>query len=289
MESAIKYINSQEAAKILGVNVSSIKRWTDGGKLECIQTIGGHRKFLMEHLASFVKKNKKKASKVNVFTIESSKDLEINYHVLKGDFDFLKSFVLKQALKNNREEIQKVLTGLYLGQYPLYMIYDHLITPVLYEIGRRWMRNKLSVTEEHIASQIIRDSVIRLQGIIRVPQQKIGCVICLNLSSELHDIALKMVQNILEVRGFRTYFSGQKTPFLDLDQLIKQIKPDRLYISSTVISNRKDSQQEIEHLFRLSIKNKTQVFVGGSGFDQLKYNHFPQVQRLSDFEEVFNS
>ena len=119
MESAVKYINSQEAAKILGVNVSSIKRWTDEGKLECIQTVGGHRKFLMEHLASFVKKNKKKTSKVNVFTIESSKDLEINYHVLKGDFDFLKSFVLKQVLKNNRDEIQKVLTGLYLGQYPL--------------------------------------------------------------------------------------------------------------------------------------------------------------------------
>jgi excisionase family DNA binding protein len=289
MESAVKYINSQEAAKILGVNVSSIKRWTDEGKLECIQTVGGHRKFLMEHLASFVKKNKKKASKVNVFSIETSKDLEINYHVLKGDFDFLKSFVLKQVLKNNRDEIQKVLTGLHLGQYPLYMIYDHLITPVLYEIGRRWMKKKLSVTEEHIASQIIRDSVIRLQGIIRVPQQKIGRAICLNLSSELHDIALKMVQNILEVRGFRTYFSGQKTPFLDLDQLLKQIKPNRLYISSTVISNRKDSQQEIEHLFRLSIKNKTGVFVGGSGFDQLKYNHFPQVQRLSDFEEVFNS
>jgi methanogenic corrinoid protein MtbC1 len=288
METTVKFINSQEAAKILGVNVSSIKRWTDEGILECIQTVGGHRKFLMEHLASFVKKNKKKASKVNVFTIETNKDLNINYYVLKGDFNFLRSFVLKQVLQYNRDEIQNVLTGLFLGRYTLYRIYDNLITPVLHEIGKRWMKNKLSVTEEHIASQIIRDSVYRLQGIIRIPEQKIGRAICLNLSSELHDIALKMVQNTLEVRGFRTYFSGQKTPFLDLDQLLKQIKPDRLYISSTVIGNRKDTQQEIDHLFHICIKNKTQVFVGGIGFDHLKYNHFPQVQRLFDFEEVFN-
>ncbi len=289
MEAAIKYINSQEAAKILGVNVSSIKRWTDEGILECIQTVGGHRKFLMEHLASFVKKNKKKASKVNVYTIENNKDLEINYYVLKGNFDFLKSYVLKQALQNNRDEIQRILTGLYLGQYPLYMIYDKLITPVLYEIGQLWMKHKLSITQEHIASQIIRDSVIRLQGIIRVPNQKVGLAICLNLSSELHDIALKMVQNLLELRGYRTYFSGQITPFLDLDQLLKQVKPDRLYISSTVIGNPEDSQQEVDHLFRISKKNNTQVFVGGIGFDHLKYDHFPQVQRLFDFEEVFNS
>ncbi|MCB0298451.1 MAG: helix-turn-helix domain-containing protein, partial [Calditrichaeota bacterium] len=46
----IQHFNSQEAAKILGVNVSTIKRWTDEGKLQCIKSVGGHRKFLMDHL-----------------------------------------------------------------------------------------------------------------------------------------------------------------------------------------------------------------------------------------------
>ena len=64
MESNVNYLNSEEAAKVLGVNVSSIKRWTDEGKLECIRTVGGHRKFLMNHLANFAEKNKKKSSKI---------------------------------------------------------------------------------------------------------------------------------------------------------------------------------------------------------------------------------
>ena len=122
-----------------------------------------------------------------------------------------------------------------------------------------------------------------------MPHQKIGHVICLNLSSELHDIALKMVQNILEIRGFRAYFSGQGTPLVDLDPLFKKIKPDRFYISSTVISNYKESQREIDHLFSYCTKNKTQVFVGGIGFDKIKYDHFPEVKRLLNFEDVYNS
>ena len=33
---------------------------------------------------------------------------------------------------------------------------------------------KISIAEEHIASQAISDAIIRLQGIIRIPRKKIG-------------------------------------------------------------------------------------------------------------------
>ena len=46
---------ASQIAEIIGVNVSTIKRWTDSGKLECQQTIGGHRKFHLNHLRKFLK------------------------------------------------------------------------------------------------------------------------------------------------------------------------------------------------------------------------------------------
>jgi len=286
MSSEIHFLNSEEAAKVLGVNVSSIKRWTDEGKLECIRTIGGHRKFQMDHLGNFLDKNKKKASRVNVFSVENNKDLELNYQILKGNFDFLNSYILAQALKSQRVRIQQVLTGLYLGQYPLHEIYDNFLTPVLHEIGNRWKQNNLSITEEHIASQIIRDAIIRLQGIIKVPRINIGYVLCLNLSSELHDIGLKMVQNILELRGFITFYSGQKTPYFDLEQLLTKIKANRLYISSTIIEDIDKDQKEVNILYNLCKNNSIYVFVGGTGFDQLDYSHPAVVRRLITFEDV---
>ena len=58
--------NSNQIAEIIGVNVSTIKRWTDSGKLECQQTIGGHRKFHLNHLRKFLKKNQKLSVNINL-------------------------------------------------------------------------------------------------------------------------------------------------------------------------------------------------------------------------------
>jgi excisionase family DNA binding protein len=289
MEISSKVLNSEEAARVLGVNVSSIKRWTDEGKLECIRTIGGHRKFQMQHLASFVKRNKKIMSKINIFTIENTEDLEINYYILKGDFEYLTVYLIEKAILGKRDEVQNVLTGLHLSQYPLYQIYDQLITPVLHQIGNQWTEQALTITEEHIASQIIRDAIIRLQGIIRVPRNKIGQVICLNLSSELHDIALKMVQNLLELRGFQTYFTGQKTPYLDLERMLLKIQPDRLYISSTYNEDERLAQLEVEKIYELCGKAKIKVFIGGRAFDHIKFDNQIIPVRLMTFQDVYES
>ena len=46
----MKYLNSKEVAMIMGVHVSTVKRWTDAGNLPCYQTPGGHRKFILSHI-----------------------------------------------------------------------------------------------------------------------------------------------------------------------------------------------------------------------------------------------
>jgi excisionase family DNA binding protein len=289
MAEEISFLNSVEAAKILGVNVSSIKRWTDAGKLECIQTSGGHRKFLMSHLTRFIEQNDKNTSKVNVFPIESEEDVEISFHVLKGDFNYLTEYVLQKARSSDRTSVLKVLSGLYLSHYPLHEIYDQLVTPVLQQIGVMWMNDQLSVIEEHIAAQTIREAISRMQGIIRSPEQKNGKALFINLSSELHDIGLKMAENILELRGFYTYFSGQMTPFIKMEQLFDKIQPDRLYVSSTYVFNRASAQQEVDDLFNISRIYNTRVYLGGRGWDVLKYDDSIVVKRIYTFEEMHNS
>jgi len=287
MQPSIKYFNSEDAAKILGVNVSTIKRWTESGALECIKTAGGHRKFLMSHLASFVEKNKKKNSKVNLFTLESEQDIEISYRILKGDFQFLNKYVLEQALRCNREEIQQVFNGLYLGQYPLHQIYDLIVTPVLHQIGYMWSEDELSVIQEHLASQAIKDCISRLQGILRLPEPNGQTALCLTPSRELHDIPLKMVDYILEARGFTVLFSGQITPLEKIEQTFSTYKFDRLYISSTNIDERDQLQEEVNTLCSIAQDYNCNVYVGGRSFDVIDFSHPAVKRRLYTFEEVY--
>lgn len=285
----LQTLNSIEAANILGVNVSTIKRWTEEGKLECIKTAGGHRKFLMSHLAAFLERNKKKTSRATLIPLESKTDLLLNFHIMKGNFEYLVNFVREQALAGNRERVQQVLNGLYLGQYPLHVIYDQVLTPALHQIGNLWAEEQISVIEEHFASQAIRDSLIRLQGIIRIPTEKIGAALCLNFSSELHDIALKMVDHVLEARGFRVMFSGQITPALNLERIFAAYSPQRVYISSTRVEDPAAIQKEFDYICQLSAEHQARVFVGGSGFQALEIKNPALVTVLHSFEEVFLS
>ena len=50
--------NSNQVAELIGVSISTIKRWTDTGKLNCIKSAGGHRKFHLNHIKQLLKSNK---------------------------------------------------------------------------------------------------------------------------------------------------------------------------------------------------------------------------------------
>lgn len=269
---------------ILGVNVSTVKRWTDEGKLRCLASAGGHRRFLMSHLAEFLETHNTKTSRINIFPIDSELDLQIAHRIIKRDYAFLIEYLLPQAFECRRDHIQHVLNGLYLAQIPLHEIYDHLVTPVLHRIGTLWAEGAIAVSKEHLATQSIKDAVIRLQGLLQLPSEKKGRVLCLNLSGELHDMALKMVDHLLEVRGFTVLYTGQVTPMVDLESVFEHFRPDRVYVSSTIVTDINISQPELDRCAHLCQQFSAQLFVGGSGFDCLRA---PEgTKRLYTFHDV---
>jgi excisionase family DNA binding protein len=289
MTEQLQYFNSEQAAKILGVNVSTIKRWTDEGKLQCVRSAGGHRKFLFYHLSGFLEKNTKKRTKLSLFPVEDVTDLQITQHIIKGEFEYLKNFLLETAFACDRKRILQVLQGLYMSQFPLHQIFDELVTPVLHRIGDMWEDNRITVTEEHIASQTLRDCLIRLQAVICIPSEKIGNVICLNFSDELHDIALKMADHILESFGYKVLFSGQITPQLKIDQIFKTFQPERVYISSKVVKNPQLVQEELDQICALCKDHGSQLYLGGEGFSKLDTSHESIIEVLNNHTELYNS
>ena len=53
----MRYLNSKQVADIIGVNISTLKRWTENGTLGCDKTAGGHRKFTMNHIRDYYRNN----------------------------------------------------------------------------------------------------------------------------------------------------------------------------------------------------------------------------------------
>jgi len=277
-------ISSIDVAKILGVNVATVKRWTDSGKLDCVKTAGGHRKFLLRHLAAFAMEHEKYSQRLSLLPLDNQLNLELSHQILRADYEMLIPYVLDRAISCDQAAVKTILNGLYMVNQNLASIYDDLLTTVLHQIGELWMDGKLSVSQEHLASQTIRDGIIQLQDVVVKPEKSRGKAFVLTLSEELHDIPAKMVQHLLEQRGFQVLFSGQKTPVGDTVSVFKSFSPDRVYLSSVYIENVSEAQAELEELQNLCEEFEAELFIGGSGIAQLKIDE-DQV-RLHNFGDV---
>lgn len=282
-------ISSIDAAKILGVNVATVKRWTDMGKLDCVKTAGGHRKFLLRHLAAFAMEHDKYAHRISLLPLENRDDLEVSDQILRADFNELTPRLLELSLKCDQKSVNKILNSLYLLRQDLTSIYEDLITPVLHAVGEMWHAGELSISQEHLASQTIRDAIIELQNVVVKPANTKGKAFVLTLSDELHDISAKMVQHLLEIKGFQVLYSGQKTPPEDGIHVFESFQPDRVYLSSSFIGDLSRSQEEIELLVQLCKRYNAGLYVGGEGIKLLELKENKQVHILETLRAVANS
>lgn len=279
-------ISSVDVAKILGVNVATVKRWTDSGKLDCVKTAGGHRKFLLRHLAAFAMEHEKYAQRLSLLPLDNQISLELSHQILQADYEKLVPYLLGRAIECDQDAVKTVLNGLYMVHQNLASIYDDLLSPILHQIGQMWVDGNLSVSEEHLASQSIKDGIIKLQDIVVKPELSLGKAFVLTLSEELHDIPSKMVQHLLEQRGFQVLYSGQQTPVGDTVSVFNSYSPDRVYLSSVYVENPLQAQAEFKELQQLCKKYDATLYVGGGGVSQLGIEANADLFQLKNFRDV---
>tara|TARA_B100000029_G_scaffold380649_1_gene375676 strand:+ start:95 stop:958 length:864 start_codon:yes stop_codon:yes gene_type:complete len=281
-----RYISSEEASNIIGVNVSTIKRWADRGKLDCLVTAGGHRKFLMRHLASFLKENSKYRSKLNVFPYKSSEQRQLNQLILKRHFPELREILLSKSIDGNREICQHIMNGLYLAGLRLDEIYDDILVPVLSSIGEKWTKGDLAIYEEHVATKVIQGCIHGMYALLNKPKNSIGLALCIGLKEELHEIPLFITEQILLNRGFDVINLGPNTPLERIETLFNETRPDRLYISITFVKDPASAECDLVKLFALANSYNTLVFLGGRGFGCVRLPDNVSYTFLASFNEL---
>ena len=62
-----KMISISKASKILGVDIRTLQRWDNDGKLTAYRTLGGHRRYKLSEIESLISGSIKENTKKNVF------------------------------------------------------------------------------------------------------------------------------------------------------------------------------------------------------------------------------
>ena len=124
----MRYLTSNDVAEILGVNISTLKRWTDNGTIDCTKTAGGHRKFTMQHVRDYYKKNKN-ADKSFGLALERLEHKRIYESINKNDFLELATRLADASIESDDLSVSNIIHGGYMKGLPVEYIFDKIRKP----------------------------------------------------------------------------------------------------------------------------------------------------------------
>lgn len=176
------------------------------------------------------------------------------------DYTSLQHDLLHALLRLREGEAEMVLAEAF-TYYPLELVGEKVITPVLIEIGERWHRGELSITHEHFATAYLQQ---RLTAFLRtVPATVGGALIWVGCPpNEEHEIGALLLTVYLRRAGYQVQYLGKNIPIDDLVADVQRYRPALLLFSATLEASVK---QLIEMAQALSTLNGQPPIIGYGG------------------------
>lgn len=144
-------------------------------------------------------------------------------------------------------------------------LYEHVLQPVQYEIGRLWEQNVITVATEHMATAITQYVMAQLYSRIELPAATRGNAIVTGVHGELHQVGANMVADMLEADGWNMRFLGTQLPHNAVLSAVDEHRPRLLGISATVLRNLPSVADLIEQT-RTNFGDDITIIVGGGAF-----------------------
>ncbi|HEX2612316.1 MAG TPA: cobalamin-dependent protein [Fibrobacteria bacterium] len=221
-----EYLTTSQAAVLLGVHESSVKRWSNAGELAIEKTSGGHRRIRLEALLSLAHLRAGGSDSFDLLAF-APHDEEVARAALDarehGDFDALRELILRFCDTRPPVWLSRLLAYLQspLG-LPLSRIFDAGVAAALADVGREWQVGARTIALEHRFSQKILDALHAVLighaaslGDALVdderPRAVLGCA-----EGCHHEIGGLMARIMLERAGWNVTYLGANVPYEEI-------------------------------------------------------------------------
>lgn len=154
------------------------------------------------------------------------------------------------------------------GDMGIDALYLDVFQPVMYEVGRLWEHNEMSVADEHFCTAVTQTIMAQLYPrVFRTPRngrRMIGACI----SGEQHEIGIRMVCDFFQLRGWDTCYLGAQMPVDSLLRMIEKRQPELVALSATLMNHVDEVEQTIRAIRRACGKQGLRIMVGGQPFNR---------------------
>lgn len=233
MNQAPTLLTSSQAAGLLQVHESSLKRWTNEGRLQPLSTKGGHRRIALTDLIEFVRKERPEAALLRFAPYEEEMALAALACRERNNFLPLTDLIVRFCDTKPPSYLVEMLRYLRAAfEVPLTRAFDLGVTEALKKIGREWAEGTRTIAHEHRFTQKVLDA---LYGIRRTDADTPATPTPLALvgSAEVcrHEIGAMFVRLALEEAGWRVCYLGSDVPFDEFAGIQAELKANLVAIS----------------------------------------------------------
>ena len=272
----MKYLNSKEVSDILGINISTLKRWTDNGTISCHKTAGGHRKFTMQNVREYYKENKK-ASKNEEVALENFEHKKIYELIKKKSFSELSHKLANSSIESDESTVKTIISGSYMNNIDVETLFDEVVDPGSMIVEKALHENYLSHTEAFISRKIITRAAESLNDNKPNGSYNGKSALCVNFEDNLPDLGVVMSEVILRHKGYNVYNTGSHAELGDLKKVIDNKKIDLIVFylcnmqccMSIVGDNIIKTADMVTSIYETASKLKVEVIFGGLGIELL--------------------
>jgi MerR family transcriptional regulator, light-induced transcriptional regulator len=174
---------------------------------------------------------------------------------------------LEALLSGERRRASKLVVNSTTNGVSVKDLYLHVFQPVMYEIGRLWQMNQISIAQEHYYAAATQLIMSQLYHLVFSPERAGRRLVATNVSGELHELGIRMVTDFFEMSGWDTYYMGANTESEEVINNLSKYESDVLAISATMPLH----VSRVRDLIRLVRSNEKcgeiKIIVGGYTFN----------------------
>jgi methanogenic corrinoid protein MtbC1 len=144
-------------------------------------------------------------------------------------------------------------------------VYGDLLQPALYEVGRLWENNQISVADEHMATAIVQYVIGQLYDRLEIQAPTRGRMVIAGVPGELHQVGANMAADLLEAHGWDVRFLGANVPERSVLSAIARHDAKVVGLSMTMLPHLPGLRQLVRAI-RGTFSAAPRIVVGGRAF-----------------------
>jgi methanogenic corrinoid protein MtbC1 len=154
--------------------------------------------------------------------------------------------------------------GMTLGE-----LYETVLTPAQQEIGRLWHHGELSISEEHFATRTTQRVMDVLSHAAEAQPPNGKTVLCAAVEGNAHDMAVRALADLFELRGWRAIPLGSDVPRDELVLAPQIFEVDLVVLSATLGVQLPILGEVIRGLRQTDLDRPVRVLIGGRALLEL--------------------